>query len=56
MMLVTGLLTAGVALAVYLYMLRVRSVEVARTDAFAVLVLRAEGVISFSPTTICWHR
>ena len=34
----TGLLTAGVALAVYLYVLRTETTETARTYAFAVLV------------------
>ena len=57
MMLVTGLLTAGVALAVYLYMLRISSVEVARTYAFAVLVF-AELLRSFgarSETLPVWR-
>ena len=57
MMLVTGLLTAGVALAVYLYMLRISTVEVARTYAFAVLVF-AELLRSFgarSETLPVWR-
>jgi Ca2+-transporting ATPase len=57
MMLVTGILTAGVALAVYLYMLRISSVEVARTYAFAVLVF-AELLRSFgarSETLPVWR-
>ncbi|QYF93073.1 cation-translocating P-type ATPase [Massilia sp. PAMC28688] len=57
MMLVTGLLTAGVALAVYLYMLRISSVEMARTYAFAVLVF-AELLRSFgarSETLPVWR-
>jgi len=57
MMLLTGLLTAGVALAVYLYMLRISSVDVARTYAFAVLVF-AELLRSFgarSETLPVWR-
>ena len=49
-MLFTGLLTAGVAFAVYLYGLRTATEEIARTQAFAVLVfaelLRAFGARS----------
>ncbi len=49
-MLVTGLLTAGVAFAVYLYALRTQTEDIARTQAFAVLVfaelLRAFGARS----------
>jgi P-type Ca2+ transporter type 2C len=47
MMFLTGLLTAGVSFAVYLYALRYETQELARTHAFAVLVfaelLRAFG-------------
>ncbi|HEX5082573.1 MAG TPA: cation-translocating P-type ATPase, partial [Blastocatellia bacterium] len=47
MMIVTGLLTAGVSLAVYLYSLQYETLEAARTNAFATLVyaeiLRAFG-------------
>jgi Ca2+-transporting ATPase len=56
-MLLTGALTAGVAMAVYLYMLRIGSVEVARTYAFAVLVF-AELLRSFgarSETRSVWR-
>lgn len=49
-MFLTGLLTAGVSLAVYLYALRHESLEMARTHAFAALVfaelLRAFGARS----------
>ena len=49
-MLLTGFLTAGVAFAVYLYGLRTETEEIARTQAFAVLVfaelLRAFGARS----------
>ncbi len=49
-MLLTGCLTAGVALAVYLYILRAENAETARTYAFAALVfaelLRAFGARS----------
>ena len=49
-MLLTGLLTAGVAFAVYLYALRTETEEIARTQAFAVMVfaelLRAFGARS----------
>ncbi len=49
-MLLTGPLTAGVAMAVYRYMLRISSVEVARTYAFVVLdfakLLRSFGARS----------
>jgi Ca2+-transporting ATPase len=56
-MLLTGALTAGVSMAVYLYMLRVNSVETARTYAFAVLVF-AELLRSFgarSETRPVWR-
>ena len=56
-MLLTGLLTAGVAFAVYLYGLRTETEEIARTQAFAVLVfaelLRAFG--SRSETRPVWR-
>lgn len=46
-MILTGILTAGVSLAVYLYSLRYETLEMARTNAFATLVyaevLRAFG-------------
>jgi Ca2+-transporting ATPase len=45
-LLVTGVLTAGVAFAVFLYALRTESTEMARTHAFAVLVF-AELLRSF---------
>jgi magnesium-transporting ATPase (P-type) len=49
-MFLTGLLTAGVSLAVYLYALKHESLEMARTHAFAALVfaelLRAFGARS----------
>ena len=45
-MCLTGLLTAGVAFAVYLYVLRTDTTEAARTSAFAVLVF-AELLRSF---------
>ncbi len=54
----TGLLTAGVALAVYVCVLRTRPVEAARTAAFTVLVfaelLRAFG--ARSATKPIWRR
>ncbi|MHB9006854.1 MAG: cation-translocating P-type ATPase [Limisphaerales bacterium] len=53
----TGLLTAGVAFAVYLYMLRVGTLETARTYAFTALVF-AELLRSFgarSETRPLWH-
>ncbi len=56
-MLFTGLLTAGVALAVYLQALKTDSVEMARTQAFAVLVF-AELLRSFgarSETKPVWR-
>jgi Ca2+-transporting ATPase len=56
-MLLTGLLTAGVALAVYLYGLRTETEEIARTQAFAVLVF-AELLRSFgarSETKPVWR-
>lgn len=56
-MLLTGMLTAGAAFAVYLYMLRTDSVEMARTYAFAVLVF-AELLRSFgarSETRPVWR-
>jgi Ca2+-transporting ATPase len=53
----TGLLTAGVALAVYAHVLRTQPVEVARTAAFTVLVFaelfRAFGARSASKNV--WH-
>jgi Ca2+-transporting ATPase len=53
-MLLTGLLTAGVSFAVFVYELRTQPVEVARTHAFAVLVfaelLRAFGARSETRT------
>ncbi len=53
----TGLLTAAVAFAVYLWVLRTGSLELARTEAFAVLVyselFRAFG--SRSATTPVWR-
>jgi Ca2+-transporting ATPase len=53
-MLLTGLLTAGVSFAVFIYELRAQSLEVARTHAFAVLVfaelLRAFGARSETRT------
>jgi Ca2+-transporting ATPase len=45
-MFLTGFLTAGVAFAVYFYVLRMESVQIARTYAFAVLVF-AELLRSF---------
>lgn len=57
MMVLTGCLTAGVALAVYLYSLKMGTVETARTAAFTVLVfaelLRAFGARSESRPL--WH-
>jgi Ca2+-transporting ATPase len=56
-MLFTGLLTAGVAFAVYLYVLRMGTAETARTYAFAVLVF-AELLRSFgarSETKPVWR-
>jgi len=56
-MLLTGLLTAGAAFAVYLFVLRTGSVEMARTYAFAVLVF-AELLRSFgarSETRPVWR-
>ncbi len=57
MMLFTGMITAGVAFAVYLYALQHGSVEMARTQAFAVLVF-AELLRSFgarSDTRPVWR-
>jgi Ca2+-transporting ATPase len=56
-MVLTGLLTAGVAFAVYFYSLRTQTVEVARTQAFTVLVF-AELLRSFgarSETKPVWR-
>ena len=56
-MMLTGALTAGVALAVYIYGLRAESPEMARTHAFAVLVF-AELLRSFgarSETKAVWR-
>lgn len=56
-MALTGLLTAGVAFAVYFYSLRTQTVEVARTHAFTVLVF-AELLRSFgarSETKPVWR-
>jgi len=56
-MLLTGLLTAGVAFAVYLYGLRTETEEIARTQAFAVMVF-AELLRSFgarSETKPVWR-
>jgi Ca2+-transporting ATPase len=56
-MALTGFLTAGVAFAVYVYSLRTETVEVARTQAFAVLVF-AELLRSFgarSETKPVWR-
>ena len=53
----TGFLTAGVAFAVYLYVLKTGTVEMARTHAFAVLVF-AELLRSFgarSETKPVWR-
>ncbi len=53
----TGFLTAGVAFAVYLYVLRTGSIETARTSAFTVLVF-AELLRSFgarSETKAVWR-
>lgn len=46
-MFLTGFLTAGVAFAIYLYGLKTGTAEMARTEAFAVLVF-AELLRSFS--------
>ena len=57
MMALTGLLTAGVAFAVYLYGLKTESLEMARTHAFAALVF-AELLRSFgarSDTKPVWR-
>ena len=56
-MLLTGFLTASVAFVVYLYSLRMESEEIARTQAFAVLVF-AELLRSFgarSETKPVWR-
>ena len=56
-MLLTGFLTAGVAFAVYLYVLKTGTEEMARTHAFAVLVF-AELLRSFgarSETKPVWR-
>jgi Ca2+-transporting ATPase len=56
-MILTGFLTASVALAVYLYALRMETVEMARTHAFSVLVF-AELLRSFgcrSETNPVWR-
>ena len=57
MMFLTGLLTAGVSFAVFLYGLRYETVEMARTHAFATLVF-AELLRSFgarSETKSVWQ-
>jgi len=56
-MVLTGLLTAGVSFAVYSYVLKIGSLETARTSAFAVLVF-AELLRSFgarSETKPVWR-
>jgi Ca2+-transporting ATPase len=53
----TGILTAGVAFAVYLYALKTGTAEQARTQDFAVLIF-AELLRSFggrSATKLLWH-